>query len=70
MKQQLVITLGLIAFATLMAREANAQKGDADELQGTWVVTAYEIDGKTAPVPAGGRRRDFHLARIGRLCFG
>jgi uncharacterized protein (TIGR03067 family) len=31
--------------------KAVAQKGEADELQGKWIITAYEVDGKKTPAP-------------------
>ncbi len=64
MNRQSVILLGFIAFATLIARESNAQQGGADELQGTWVVTAFEIDGKTEQIPGGNISYTFNKDKL------
>ena len=47
--------LGLLVSAVVVGPVLAEEKADADleQLQGTWILSALEIDGKSIPAPAG-----------------
>jgi uncharacterized protein (TIGR03067 family) len=47
--------LGLLSFVPLIGMVAAEEKADADlaKIQGSWILTSLEIQGKTIPAPEG-----------------